>query len=142
MFSRFSRCRGFLFLALGDGKTFLWTEVSALLVLGITVTSLLRIVGLEITGIAFLVCYVVYLPLMYWLARRRIGFHWSPSVVRLLVVTFAACVIVDLLVRFTRWGAIIGCAASVLFAVHALGRLSHMSDLGGPADALAPSPAA
>ena len=126
-------CLGFLFLALGDGKTFLWTEVSALLVLGITVTSLLRIVGLEITGIAFLVCYVVYLPLMYWLARRRIGFHWSPSVVRLLAVTFATCVIVDLLVRFTRWGAIIGCAASILFAVHALGRLSHMSDLGGPA---------
>ena len=124
---------GFLFLAAGDGKTFLWTEVSALLVLGITVTSLLRIVGLDITGIAFLVCYAFYLPLVYWLARRRIAFRWSPSVVRLLAVTFAACVAVDLLVRFTRWGAIIGCAASVLFAVHALGRLSHMSDLGGPA---------
>ena len=128
-----SWCLGFLFLALGDGKTFLWTEVSALLVLGMTVTALLRTVGLDITGIAFLVCYVFYLPLMYWLARRRIGFHWSPSVVRLLTVTFAVCVAIDLLVHFTRWGAIIGCAASIFFAVHALGRLSHMSDLGGPA---------
>ena len=108
-------------------------EVSALLVLGITVTALLRIAGLDITGIAFLACYVFYLPLMYWLARRRIGFHWSPTVVRLLVVNFAACAGIDLLVHITRWGAIIGCAASVLFAVHALGRLSHMSDLGGPA---------
>lgn len=123
---------GFLFLAAGDGKTFLWTEVTALLVMGITVATLLRTVGLDITGIAFLVCYVYYLPLVYWLGRRRIGFHWSPSVVRLLAVTFAACVAVDLLVHFTRWGAIIGCAASVLFAVHAVGRLSHMSDLGGP----------
>jgi PST family polysaccharide transporter len=129
-------CLGFLFLALGDGKTFLCTEISALLVLGITVTSLLRIVGLDITGIAFLVCYVFYLPLMYWLARRRIGFHWAPSVVRLLAVTFATCVAIDLLVHFTRWGAILGCAASLLFAVHALGRLSHMTDLGGPAGRL------
>ncbi len=127
-----SWCLGFLFLALGDGKTFLWTEVSSLLVLGITVTALLRTVGLGITGIAFLVCYLFYLPLMYWLARRRIGFHWSASVVRLLAVTFATCVAIDLLVHFTRWGAIIGCAASIFFAVHALGRLSHMSDLGGP----------
>jgi PST family polysaccharide transporter len=124
---------GFLFLAAGDGKTFLWTEVSGLLVLGITVTTLLRIVGLNITGIAFLACYVYYLPLVYWLARRRIAFRWAPSVVRLLAVTFAACVAIDLLVHLTRWGAIIGCVASVLFAVHALGRLSHMSDLGGPA---------
>ena len=126
-------CLGFLFLAIGDGKTFLWTEVSALLVLGGTVTGLLPIVGLEISGIAFLVCYAFYLPLMYWLARRRIGFRWSPSVVRLLAITFATCTAVDLLVHFTRQGSIIGCAASVLFAVHALGRLSHMTDLGGRA---------
>ena len=126
-------CLGFLFLAMGDGKTFLWTEISALIVLAGTVTGLLRPVGLDITGIAFLVCYLFYLPLMYWLARRRIGFHWSASVVRLLTTTFAACVAVDLLVHFTRWGAIIGCAASILFAVHTVGRLSHMTDLGGPA---------
>jgi O-antigen/teichoic acid export membrane protein len=122
----------FLLLAAGDGKTFFWTEVSALLVMGITVTGLLRIVGLEITGVAFLACYVFYLPLVYWLARRRIAFRWSASVVRLLITTFSVCVAVDLLVRFTRWGTIIGCVASVLYAIHALGRLSHMGDLGGP----------
>lgn len=127
---------GFLFLAAGDGKTFLWTEISALLILGITVTVLLRVVGLDITGIAFLACYAYYLPLVYWLGRRRIGFHWSASVVRMLAATFVAAAVVDLLVHFTRWGAIIGCAASVLFAIHALGRLSHMSDLGGLAGRL------
>jgi O-antigen/teichoic acid export membrane protein len=121
----------FLFLAAGDGKTFLWTEVSALLVLGITATSLLRTVGLEITGVAFLACYVFYLPLVHWLARRRIAFRWSASVVRLLAITFTACVTVDILARFTRWGAIIGCGMSVGFAIYSLGRLSHMSDLGG-----------
>jgi O-antigen/teichoic acid export membrane protein len=123
---------GFLLLAAGDGKTFLWTEISALLILGITATSLLRVVGLEITGVAFFACYVFYLPLVHWLARRRIAFRWSASVIRLLVITFTACVAVDFLARFTRWGTIIGCVASVLFAIYALGRLSHMSDLGGP----------
>ncbi len=122
---------GFLLLAAGDGKAFLGTEVSALLVLGITVTSLLRIVGLEVTGVAFLACYAFHLPLVHWLARRRIAFRWSASVVRLLTVTFMACVAIDLLARYTRWGAIIGCAASIFFTIYALGRLSHMSNLGG-----------
>jgi PST family polysaccharide transporter len=103
-----------------------------------SIANLIRFASLEITGIAFLACYLFYLPLMYWLARRRIGFHWSPSVVRLLAITFAICVAVDLLVHVTRWGAIIGCAASVLFAIHAIGRPSHMSDLGGPVGRIGP----
>lgn len=123
---------GFIFLAAGDGKTFLWTEISALLVMGGTVAVFLRPIGLDITGIAYLACYLFYLPLMYGLGKRRLGFQWTAPVVRLLVISFVACTAVDLLAVFTRWGGLIGVASAVLFTIYAFGKLSHMSELSGP----------
>jgi PST family polysaccharide transporter len=123
---------GFIFLAAGDGKTFFWTEVSALLVMGVSITLFLRPVGLDITGIAYLACYVFYLPLMHRLGKARIGFAWTASVVRLLAVTFITCAAVGVLATYTHWGVPIGCFTSVIFGIHAIGRLSHMSNLGGP----------
>ena len=127
---------GFIFLAMADGKTFLWTEVSALLLMGLAIAIFLRHVGLEMTGIGYLASYVFYLPLMHWLAKARLGFAWTPAVARLLAATFVAVAIVGLTVSITRWGALIGCIAAAGFGVYALGRLSHMSDLGGPAGKL------
>lgn len=124
---------GFIFLASGDGKTFFWTEVCAFLVLGGSVAGLLHVGGLEVTGLAYVACYVFYLPLVHWLARRRIQFAWTPDVIRLLMVTVAVCAAVDLVASWTRWGAVAGCLAAAIFGVHATGRLSHMIDLGGPA---------
>ncbi len=124
---------GFIFLAMGDGKTFFWTEICALLVMGVTVAGLLRTFGLEITGIAYLACYVFYLPLMHWLAKSRLGFAWSAPVARLLTITFLVCAGVGIVAGTTRWGALVGCVTAVIFGVHAVGRLSHMSNLGGPA---------
>lgn len=123
---------GFVFLAAGDGKTFFWTEVSALLVMGGSIDLFLRPVGLDITGIAYLACYVFYLPLMYFLCKARIGFAWSGPVLRLLAVTFVACAGLGVLATFTRWGVLTGCLMSAVFGIHALGRLAYMSDLGGP----------
>lgn len=127
---------GFIFLAKGDGKTFLWTEVSVLLTMGVVIASLIHKVGLQITGIGYLACYVLYLPLMYGLARSRMGFRWTPSVVRLLGMVFLACVAVGIIAVETRWGVLVGCCMSVVFAVYGLGQLSHMSNLGGPAGKL------
>ncbi|MDG7000403.1 MAG: oligosaccharide flippase family protein, partial [Nitrososphaerota archaeon] len=122
---------GFIFLAAGDGKTFFWTEVSALLVMGVSIALFLRPVGLDITGIAYLACYVFYLPLMHRLGKARIGFAWNASVVSLLAVTFITCAAVGVLATYTHWGVPIGCFMSVIFGIHAIGRLSHMSNLDG-----------
>jgi PST family polysaccharide transporter len=123
---------GFLILAAGDGKAFFLTETVTLLVLTGLITGLAPMMGLPITGIAYLAMYAFYLPLVYWLARRRIGFHWSRSVLMLSVVTFVICAGVDLITALTRWGMLAGCVAAVVFAVYSLGRITHMSDLGGP----------
>lgn len=127
---------GFIFLAMADGKTFLWTEVSALLLMGLAIAIFLPHVGLEMTGIGYLACYAFYLPLMHWLAKTRLGFAWQPAVIRLLGVTFIAVAAIGIAVSITRWGAWIGCIAALAFGIYALGRLSHMSDLGGPAGKL------
>jgi PST family polysaccharide transporter len=123
---------GFLILAAGDGKTFFASETaSSLATVGI-IMWLAPVVGLPITGIAYAVMYALYLPLVYLLARRRIDFHWSRSVLMLSIVTFAICVGVDILTALTHWGMWVGCAAALAFAVFSLGRITRMSSLGGP----------
>ena len=123
---------GFLILAAGDGKTYFSTECAALLVLTGLITGLAPIMGLPITGIAYLAMYILYLPLVYWLARRRIGFHWSRSVLSLSAATFAICIGVGLIAVMTRWGMLLGCVAAFVFAVFSLGSITLMSNSGGP----------
>jgi PST family polysaccharide transporter len=123
---------GFLILAAGDGKTYLLTETSAWLVAAGLIAGFASVLGLPITGIAYLAMYAFYLPIVYWLARRRIGFRWSRSVQLLFAATFVLCVCVDILVGLTRWGMWAGCFATAAFAVFSLGRITHMSNLGGP----------
>jgi PST family polysaccharide transporter len=123
---------GFLILAAGDGKTYFWTETASAFVTAFLIVALVPIMGLRITGISYLACYSFLLPLVYWLARRRIGFRWSKAVVRLSAVTFGICVGVGIITAITRWGMLLGCVMSAAFGVFALGRISHMSDLGGP----------
>ena len=65
-------------------------------------------------------------------SRQRIGFHWSRSVLLLSIVTFALCVGVDIMVAVTPWGMLLGCVVAVAVAVFSLGRITHMSNLGGP----------
>jgi O-antigen/teichoic acid export membrane protein len=123
---------GFLILAAGDGKAFLFAETASLLVLTGLISGLTPVMGLPITGIAYLAMYALYLPLVYWLASRRIGFRWSKSALMLSTVTFAICLGVDIITALTRWGMLVGCAIAVAFAVYSLGRITHMSDLRGP----------
>src|SRR6266571_1147739 len=123
---------GYVILAAGDGKTYFWTETSAVLLMGALIAGFTPVMGLQVTGISFLACYLFYLPLVHMLARRRIGFQWSSAVVRFLAATFATCIGVGLLASMTRWGVLAGCVMTVVFGLFALGRLSHMSDLRGP----------
>ena len=72
---------GFVMLAAGAGRTFIFSESIALAVYVAGVALGLALVGVVATGIAFLAMYAVLLPIVYWLARRRIGFRWTPSIV-------------------------------------------------------------
>jgi len=123
---------GFVILAAGDGKTYFWLESVTALIPGVLITGLVPVMGLKITGISYLAMYVFYLPLVYVLARRRLGFHWSRSVLFLIGVSFFLCVGVNIIASVTRWGSPVGCIAAVMFAVFSIGRITHMSNLDGP----------
>ena len=123
---------GFIILAAGDGKAFFWTETSAWLVTAGLIGMLVPVIGLQITGVAYAAMYAFYLPLVYFLARRRIGFRWSGAVLRLSGIAFATCVGVGIVASFTRWGMLLGCLLAAWFGVFALGRIAHMGEFGGP----------
>ena len=123
---------GFVILAAGAGKTFFLTETIALVVMGGLIAGFSGSVGLQITGIAFLWCYLVYLPLVYWAARLRIRFSWTGGVVKLMLIAFILCAAVAVTSSMYWWGAGLAVVLSVSFALYTLGRLTHMSDFGGP----------
>lgn len=124
---------GFVILAAGDGKTFFWSECVTNLLTAALIASLLPSAGLRITGIAYLLSYGAYLPLVYWLARRRIGFRWSQSVRRLIGVAFGTCCAAWILATFGLWGVLAGGAIAIWFGVFSVGRLSHMGSIEGAA---------
>jgi PST family polysaccharide transporter len=123
---------GFVILAAGDGKSFFWSETAAWCLTAGIIVGLVPVIGLQITGIGSLACYVFYLPLAYWLARRRIGFRWSGAVFRTILLTFVISAGVGLVAVMTKWGMLMGCLIAFASGVFALGRISRTSDLGGP----------
>jgi PST family polysaccharide transporter len=122
---------GFVILAAGSGKTFFWTETLVLVLMGSLIAGFSSRVGLQITGIAFLVCYLVYLPLVYWLAKRSINFEWTGGNVKLIIVVFAISIAIGVISALYWWGAIVAILVSLALTLYALGRLAHMSNLGG-----------
>lgn len=123
----------FVILAAGDGKTYFWSECATNLLTAVLIITLAPVVGLRITGIAYLATYLFYLPLVFWLARKRTAFSWSRPVYRLVAGAFVACVAVwGLAVFLGRWGMLIGIVFAAWLAVFALGRISHMGALTGP----------
>ncbi|MDP3334163.1 MAG: O-antigen translocase [Methylococcaceae bacterium] len=124
---------GFVILASGAGKVFFWTETSTLLLMGGLVAGLISSMGLEITGIGFLAAYAYYLPLVYFLAWRRIQFAWSATNIKLLSAAFLICVWIVLLSRQSSLaGEITAIIMASVFSLYTLSRLSRMSNVSGP----------
>ncbi len=124
---------GYVILAAGDGKALFWCEVSADVVLAGLILGLVPVIGLRVTGSAYLAMYAVYLPLVYWVAHRRLAFRWSRSVILLSVATFALCVGACIVATMIKWGMLLGCAIAISFGVYSLGRITEMGNVGGPA---------
>lgn len=123
---------GFIILAAGDGRVFMWTESFGMAIfVGLTWIGL-PIFGLQSTGIAFLGMYVVYLPIVYWLARRRTGFSWESRVLKHLVELALAAITVCLAALWSEWAAAgLGLVAAISFGIHGIAYLGEKANLGG-----------
>lgn len=123
---------GFVILAAGAGKTYIATESLGMGVFVLGVLIGLPLIGITATGVAFLVLYVVYLPLVLVLAKRRIGFRWSPAVKAQALAVIGAAVAVDISARWSEpMGAVLGVVLATATGFWALMRFSTMAEVGG-----------
>ena len=123
---------GFVQAASGAARTFFMTETfgAVLLVLGVYV-GLPRI-GIAATGVSFFMVYLAYLPLMWWLGRVWIGFHWTRSVWGQAIAIFGIAVLVDITSRQSEVaGLIAGGLITVAVALWSIVRLSTLSGQEG-----------
>lgn len=129
---------GFVILAAGDGRTYLLTESLASGVFVLLTWLALPLVGVVATGAAFLGMYVVYLPLVYWLARSKTGFSWSRIVWRHLAWLMLAAL--GLLI-VAEWSPMVGVIAGLIMStglgVFCIGRLAYKINLTGTLGRLA-----
>lgn len=124
---------GFVILAAGAGRTFMLTESLAIAIFVLLTWLGMPLLGIEASGIAFVGMYLVLLPVVYLLARRRTGFSWQRQVALQLVSLLVIAVAVFAASIWSQWlGAGLGVLAAAALGVQALARLGHMTNLGGP----------
>jgi len=124
---------GFIIIAAGDGIVFMLTESLTITFFAALVWIGLPMIGVQATGAAFLGMYLLNLPVVYFLARRRTGFRWQRGVVVQLVTVAGCAVCVFLVVRWSRWvGAGFGLTLSIALTMQGLARLGRMANIEGP----------
>lgn len=129
---------GFVLIAAGAGKTFILTESVAMGVFVAGAQVAIPAIGVTAAGMAFLAMYVGYLPLVFLLARRRIGFRWTAPVIRYAVALGLAGCIVDGAARVSNLVSLgIGLPAALGFGIYGLARLGRMGALDGKLGVLA-----
>ena len=123
---------GFVILAAGAGKTYLLTETLAMAVFALFVWLGLPHLGLQSTGLGFLAMYVVYLPVVYLLARRSTGFCWSHDVLGKVGALMIVGGLVAIVAAIHHWvGAALGITTATFFGIYALQKLAQMSNSYG-----------
>lgn len=68
---------GFILLSKGRGARFLIVESSWFIVYYLTTRLLWPIYGLDAAGVAYVIAYVVYMPLVYLMVQPLCGFHFG-----------------------------------------------------------------
>ena len=120
---------GFVLLAAGRGKTFLLLEITGMAVFVFITWLGLPIWGIEATGIAFLLMYVVYLPLVWRLSKNLINFKWMLRLrLQLIALLVSAISIVAISDRSQLLGATLSVTLAMMASVWAVIRLKgHVS---------------
>ena len=117
---------GYVLLARGAARTYMAGELAASAVLIGALWVLLPLAGLPATGIAVLIAYALYLPVLAVIVRRSTGYRWSRQVAGLFAAVFAAALAVMALARFSSLAALtVGALFAVIAAAHALVRLDE-----------------
>ena len=94
--------------------------------------------GIEAAGIGFFAMYLAYLPWVYCFGVKRIGFSWSSTVKRDLLILITLACITALAGHWRDWlGAVIGLCSAAALSAKALARLAQLVEVGGSTGKLA-----
>ena len=104
---------GYVLLATGDGRKFLFAECCGFGSFVIVSWFLIPHFGLQAAGLGFIAMYGVYLPFVYRLARKEIGFKWRTHNFVQIIVLLVFCLCVK---AASAYSAYVGLAASGVFA--------------------------
>lgn len=120
---------GFIILAAGNGRTFMLTETLAISAFVVLTWIGLPLVGVVASGMAFLGMYVVYLPLVYWLARHKTGFRWTTTVWFLLGLLMLASIAILIVAEWNAMAStIVGLIICISFASYSYSRISQKNN--------------
>lgn len=119
---------GFVILASGAGKTFMLVESLAVAMFFSATWIFIDDFGVEATGIGFVFMYTLYLAIVYFLAKYKIGFRWNKTVFRDAVLLIsAACFIVFSSNYDSLIGLSLGIFLTTCFSVVSFFRIINMS---------------
>lgn len=110
---------GFVLLALGRSKTFLFSELLVNTVHVGLVWWAVQVDSLAYTARAFCLTYVFYTLLMLWICRRLIGLQWSSFVLRTVLASIVQFLLIIAILYFFN-GAISVLAALLVVTLSAL----------------------
>lgn len=115
---------GFVMLAKGDGRTYMVTETVGTLFFSVFVFVALPTLGLESTCLGYLFLYIVYLPIVYRVARNRIGFKWSRRCVWFGGCVFLSSVFIASIAMVSQlYAAVLCVASSIVFILYGVNRV-------------------
>jgi len=119
---------GFVIVAAGASKTFLLFE-SIVMLIFYTFTWLgIDYFGIEATGISFFIMYLIYLPMVYFWARNKIGFRWAKKNIRNAFILFSAAVSISFVSIYNEWFAFfLGILLTVCFSILSFHQLKEIS---------------
>lgn len=124
----------FSVLATGAGKAFIFCDGVGTISLLLSLFILVPLFGVKAGGMAVLVLYTAYLPIVWWLARRAIGFRWSRIVKAQSVALLSAAAVVHLVAQYDElWGGVLGVVLAVVAGVSGAMHLSEKAGLTGKA---------
>ncbi|MCH9695878.1 MAG: O-antigen translocase [Gammaproteobacteria bacterium] len=124
---------GFIILAAGDGRTFMFSESLVTAVFVCLTWIGLPVLGVEATGVAFFGMYIVCLPTVFIIAFYKTAFKWESRVCKQFAILLGTALAVFLIAAGSpAAGAVAGVVGAAVFGLFAMARLGQMADLRGP----------
>ena len=128
---------GFIIVASGKGRIFMMKEIFVMGVFVAGVWLMIPIAGLEATGMAFFLMYLVNIPIVMMISKFLIDFKWSGVVKVDATILVISALTIAIVANFSEvYGAVIGMIILLFISVRNMLRLSEMSSLKGPAAVL------